>query len=218
MLKTAQVDTNHPLLNLAKYVLQVNLVHRTNQLNHLLGTFSVWKKRAATFGSGDELMWFCPAKGCLELFDNTFRLSDNELEDIEFKHDIAEWPEPARKKYLNWYGSEVTCSKCATVCKREDLADSYLFNMTKPRVATRMTQLWEELEGDADIFLVRTKHAGAFKSAQSILYDPNRSLDDYAAKLEQARDREMAFYPMVQINKDSKVKTVSSCFAGFLGA
>ena len=91
--------------------------------------------------------------------------------------------------------------------------------MSVKRVAERLIRIWDNLEGDADIVIVRHKQAHMFAEAQAELYDPMRQgVDKYAGMLEQARDRESAIYTKVQIEKDSKSSSTVSCFERFLRA
>lgn len=211
------VDPNHPLLNVASHIVQVTLTHTTNQLRNYMGTLTVWKKRGGRFGFSDELLWFCPTHGCLGMFESSFTLSEDEAHRLDGKEDIRDWPEDLRQKYINWNTSQVSCTQCGNITTRDQLADSYFFNNTVDKVAVTVSRMWDKLEGDADVLIVRNKQAGMFAAAKQELYDPMRgSLDKYTKMLEQARDREMALYTMVQINKDSRTKSTTKCIEGFL--
>ena len=124
MKRSAYVDPNHPLLNIAAYYIQVTLTHTTNQLNNLTGTFSVWRKKGGFFGFGDELLWFCPQHGCTGLIDSVFSLSEAQAERVNGLHDLKDWPEDLRREYILWDEAETSCKVCGARCRRSELADA----------------------------------------------------------------------------------------------
>jgi hypothetical protein len=95
------------------------------------------------------------------------------------------------------------CSLCGTIGVREDLPDSYGFNMTTAKIAERMEQFYVALGGLADVYMVRTKGDNVFQKAREELYSADRSFSRYRKSLEAARDRDCVYYPLKSIIKDS---------------
>lgn len=184
----------------ADYIIQLNMVFRPGTSN-ILGSFNLWRK-AGFFGKGDELLKFCPANGCKGFFTDTFALTESEQEIIGSK-DISEWPAYLQLKYQNWFQLPVMCDRCGTICKREQLPDSYGFNMGSLQIAERMAEFFTLLSGNTDIYMVRNKGDKLFHKARQDLYSVDGSFSSYKKKLEKARDRDCVFYPLKSIMKDT---------------
>ena len=184
----------------AGYLIQISTVFRPNTTN-LLGSINLWKK-GGFFGSSDELLKFCPANGCLGFHTDTFSLSEREAELVDGK-DLSEWPLDLQDRYAHWFELPVVCPKCGTISSRYDLPDSYGFNMNSARIAERASQFFSLLNGDADLYLVRTKEENAFQKARSYLYEHDRNFSKYQKKLESARDRDCVFYSLKRIIADT---------------
>ena len=185
---------------IAEHIIQVSTVHRPGTSN-ILGSFHLWKK-AGMFGKGDELLKFCPANGCLGFFSDVFTMSEAEAE-LVGNGDINTWPPELQQKYDKWYSLPVICPLCGTVSIRENLPDSYGFNMQSSKIADRMAQFFNLLHGSADIYMVRTKKNSEFQRARQYLYSQDRSFLKYQKKIEDARDRDCAFYSLKSILKDT---------------
>lgn len=196
----ALIGTSDPLL--ARFILQVNLVHRPG-VQAKMGTFNLWKK-GGRFGSSDEMLKFCAGNGCMGFFSDTFTLTKKEAKALgEDRDDVSKWPPIMREKYQNWHLLPVVCTKCGSTQRRFQLADTYGFNMTVDRIAVRMSQFFNALGRDADVYLVRSKHYGGMQKAREELYSADHSRLRYEKRLDQARDREQVFYPLKRIIDDS---------------
>ena len=202
---------------IAKKLLQVNVIHRPNKQGNVLGSFNVWRK-AGMFGSGDDMMKFCPANGCLGIFDYIFTLTEAEAEKVADIDKPSDWPPELQLKHDTWHESMVRCPVCKLESPRCLLADSYGFNMTIDKISERMAQLFQSMGGDADIYLVRSKHNRMFGKAREELYSADMSLTRYNKKLAQARDREKVFYPLTKIIKDTSIGGLTSKFKALLRA
>lgn len=189
----------------ASYVLQVSVVHRKGSFNRL-GAFHIWKK-SGWFGMADELMKFCPRPGCMGIFDDSFKLSDRDVERLpkDNQGDVKSWPEDLQVRYQTWFSLPVVCPECGLLTlHREELPDSYGFNMPVSKVAHRMAKFYAQLRNDADIYLVRSKHGTALEEARQLLADKvDFKFDKYKALLELGRTRETVFYPLASIIKDT---------------
>ena len=182
------------------YIIQLNMVFRPGTTN-ILGSLNLWKK-AGYFGSGDELLKFCPANGCKGFFTDTFDLTEREKELVGTK-DIQEWPPYLQAKYENWFKLPVMCDKCGTISIRETLPDSYGFNMGSSQIAERMAEFFTLLSGNADIYMVRTKEDKLFHQARQELHSVDRSFSAYQKKLEKARNRDCVLYLLKSIMADT---------------
>lgn len=202
----------------AQYVLQVNLTFRPKAVN-TLGSFNIWRKNSL-FGSSDELMKFCPANGCAGFFRDSFHLTPGEIKKLqdEFQDDAADpakWPREIQMKYATWFQQPVICPECHVVAIREQLPDSYGFNMSKDRIADKMAMFFDKLENSADIYMVRTKEDMAFQKAkQELLGDQRR----YAKLLDKARDRDSVYYGLKDIIRDTATANKVGRFRSLLGA
>lgn len=186
----------------AAFVLQVNLVHRPG-VQSILGSFNLWKK-GGWFGKADELFKFCTVGGCVGFMSDTFSLSEREAAILgDAAGEIHRWPPYLRLRYDTWYQQPAVCPACQHVEIREELADSYGFNMTPDRIARRMCQLFDALNRDADIYLVRTKKHNIFQQAQAELNSPDRKYSKYFQMLEDGRDRESVLYPLKKLIADT---------------
>lgn len=186
----------------ADHILQVNLVHRKGSSN-MLGSINLWKK-GGWFGKADELLKFCAGPGCSAVFNDSFTLSEKEAMELgNVAGDVSKWPPHMRHKYYTWYDAIVMCPACGISTTRENLPDSYGFNMTADRIATRMAHFFNVLGRTADVFLVRTKEHNTFQKAREELYSANRSFSRYQRMLDQSRDRESVLYPLKRIIKET---------------
>jgi hypothetical protein len=202
----------------ADYVLQVNLTFRPKAAN-TLGSFNIWRKNSL-FGSSDELMKFCPANGCSGFFRDSFHLDPEEIKKLqdelgEDAPDPTHWPPHVQRKYTEWFRQPVLCSECGTMAIREQLPDSYGFNMSKDKIADRMAMFFDKLSNSADIYMVRTKEDMAFQRArQELLGNQER----YAKLLERARDRDSVYYGLKDILRDTATASKAARFRSLLGA
>lgn len=202
----------------ADYVLQVNLTFRPKAVN-TLGSFNIWRKNSL-FGSSDELMKFCPANGCNGFFRDSFHLDPEETKKLqddlgEDAPDPAKWPPHIQRKYTEWFRQPVLCPVCGTMAIREQLPDSYGFNMSKDKIADRMAMFFDKLNNSADIYMVRTKEDMAFQKArQELLGNQER----YAKLLERARDRDSVYYGLKDILRDTATANKAARFRSLLGA
>ena len=185
----------------AEYVLQVNTVFRPNTMN-VLGSFQVWRK-GSTFGFGDDLMRFCPANGCLGVFDFVFALTEDEVTRIDGQERVDLWPHDIKARHDNWYESMVVCPKCHLASPRFMLADSYGFNMPLKKIAKKMAEIFQELDRNADVYMVRTKEDGVFQKARQELYSADYNPLRYEKLVDKARDRDQVLYPLKKIIKDA---------------
>tara|TARA_B100000131_G_scaffold221323_1_gene212861 strand:+ start:44735 stop:45379 length:645 start_codon:yes stop_codon:yes gene_type:complete len=187
----------------ADYVIQVSTVFRPNTSNRL-GSFNLWSK-GGWFGQADELLKFCPANGCLGFHSDSFSLTEQEAERIGdlTQGEVSKWPLDLQAKYHNWYELPVVCDLCGTIGIRENLPDSYGFNMDTTKIANRMAQFYTALGGLADIYMVRTKKDMVFQKAREELYSTDYSFNRYRKTLESARDRDCVYYPLKSIIKDT---------------
>lgn len=187
---------------IADHILQVNLVHRKKSSN-ILGSFNLWKK-GGWFGKADEMLKFCSGQGCPAVFNDSFTLSEKEAMELgDVVGEVHLWPPHLRYRYENWYTTPVLCPACGTLTVREELPDSYGFNMTPDRISTRMAHLFNVLGRSADVFLVRTKEDGTFQRTRDELYSANYNFSRYQKMLAKSRDRESVLYPLKRIIKDS---------------
>ena len=188
----------------ADYIIQVSLTHRIGTAN-IRGAFHIWKK-GGWFGSADELLRFCPAHGCTTVLKDAFipTLTERNMIAQYGMLDPSQWPAHVRFAMEGWYRKKVSCGCGAKPTAREDLPDTYGFNMDADRIAKRMEGFYQALSSSADIYLVRTKEEGAFQKARNLLYSQEgRKFDNYKKELERARDRECVFYPMKGIIRDT---------------
>ena len=196
----------------AKYLLQVNIIHKPSKAGEITGSFNIWRK-GGWFGHGDDLMKFCPTHGCQGVFDYIFMLTTEEEDRLDGEELVSRWPVDIRTRHENWHNELVTCPVCEVASPRFLLADSYGFRMSAGRIAERMTQIFRRLDSNADIYLVRTKHDGMFQRAKAELHDStNYNKGAYKNLLDKARDREQAFYPLKKIIKDSMGGNLSMRF------
>jgi len=202
----------------ADYILQVSTVFRPKSMN-VLGSFNVWKK-GGWFGKADELMKFCPAPGCFGCISDTFYLSEAEMRQIpeDDLNNMEKWPVALQAKYENWFSLPVACPLCGTISIREQLPDSYGFNLPIGKIAGRMADFFRVLESNADIYMVRTKQKAIFQKARAELQSADVNFNRYRKLLEQGRDRDCIFYPLKSIIKDSVEGNVEARFKSLLGA
>lgn len=218
------VQSENPFMSLtdvdtviASKLLQVNIVHRPGKQGNVLGSFNVWRK-AGMFGSGDDMMKFCPVNGCMGVFDYILTLTEAEAESIADIDRPSEWPPEVQFKHDNWHNEMVRCPVCKLESPRFLLADSYGFNMDINKIAERMAQLFQTMGGDADVYLVRTKKDGMFGKAREELYSADLSYTRYNKKLASAREREKVFYPLKKIVTDASASGLVSKFKALLRA
>ena len=207
----------------AEYILQVSITFRP-KTNNRLGNIQLWKK-GGWFGKGDELLKFCPTDGCKGYFSDTFTLPEIALQEIpeENMTDVTKWPLKYQQLYEYWYVSTVMCPTCGAFCVRENLPDSYCFNLPSDRLADRMCEFFGVLHGAADVYLVRTKNEGGFKKAkiareEDILAGRGASGIRHSIALEAARDRDCVYYPLKSIIKDASLGDLSQTFKSLLEA
>jgi len=188
----------------ADYVIQVSTVFRPKTSNRL-GSFHIWKK-AGQFGKADELLKFCPANGCKGLFSDSFSLPANSIDEIgeENMDDVHKWPHKYQALYENWFVSPVICPLCGTIEIRENLPDSYGFNMDTGKIAGRMAEFYTILGGLSDVYMVRTKENHLHHKAREMLNSQaDMNFKKYTRTLEQARDRDCVYYPLKSIITDT---------------
>lgn len=187
----------------ADYVIQVSTVFKPKTSN-LLGSFHIWKK-GGWFGNADELMKFCSAPGCKGLFCDTFTLPEMVAEEIgeDNIHDVPSWPQKYQILYENWFTSPVVCPKCGSVGIREELPDTYGFNMGSDKISQRVSEFFTILEGSADMYLVRTRENDLFHKARSMLHSTDYKFGEYRKTLENARERDCVYYPLKSIIDDT---------------
>ncbi|MBT3328048.1 MAG: hypothetical protein HN396_17625 [Gemmatimonadales bacterium] len=200
----------------AKYVLQVTLSHQKKTKGmHLLGSILLWRK-PGVFGRADELMKLCPKNGCLGFFRDSFYLTKEEQDLLGDKVDNpSKWPKGAQVRYATWFQHLVACPLCGTMETRERLPDSYMFNMSKDRIAARMASFFRLLDHSADIYMVRTKRDGVQQHAKSEVAGPR---DRYAKLLAEARDRDNVYYGLKDLLKDTEATGLEGRFRSLLGA
>lgn len=150
-------------------------------------------------------MKFCSAPGCKGLFCDTFELPERALEEIGEDNisDIPSWPDNYQALYENWFTSPVICPECGTPGIRENLPDTYGFNMGSDRIGQRVAEFFSILNGSADMYLVRTRENDLFHKARSLLYSTDHKFDKYQKTLEKARERDCVFYPLKSIIDDT---------------
>jgi hypothetical protein len=140
----------------------------------------------------------------LGFHSDSFALTEAEGERLVDKEGhVDTWPIDLQAKYHNWYQLPVLCSMCGTIGVREELPDSYGFNMQPAKIAERMAQFFTALGGVADIYMVRTKKDLAFQKAREELYSADHNFSRYRKTLESARDRDCVYYPLRSIIKDT---------------
>ncbi len=205
---------------IAKYIVQVNLVHREGSINKL-GSFNIWLK-GGEFGRADHLMKFCSAQGCTGIIKDKFELTEWEIDQFKDPDDVDNpeaWPDALKQKYAKWMVSPTICDKCGTLCGRYDLPDSYGFNLPINKVADRAAQFFRELGSDCDLFLVRTKEHNIIQKAREELQGPTQNFSKFKNKMDSARDRENVFYPLKSIIKDTAAGgDLGSRLAALIGA
>ena len=150
---------------------------------NMLGSFHVWKKASGGFGNADELLKFCAAGGCKGLFSDTFTLPSEALRIIGEENiaEPAKWPREYQALYENWYVSPVICSVCGNIEIRENLPDTYGFNMPSQRIAKRMSEFFSDLGGLTDVYLVRTKENKVFHNC--LLYTSPSPRDQRGSRM-----------------------------------
>jgi len=188
----------------ADYIVQVSTVFRPKTMNRL-GSINLWAK-GGWFGQADELMKFCAANGCMGFLSDDFSLSEAEaarIGDDPSTVEVGDWPADLRHKYFNWFDQPTMCPVCGNICVREQLPDSYGFNMPTMKIAERMSQFYHALGGAADVYMVRTKENKLFHKAREGLYSANHNFSKYKKTLESARDRDCVYYPLRSIIKDT---------------
>lgn len=200
--------------NVASNLIQVDLTFRPKAVD-TFGSFMVWKK-AGEFGLGDELMYWCPVNKCTGTHMMSFSLSAEEEERVS-SDDISEWPADLLAKHDNWFESPVVCHKCGHRSSRSGLADSYFFKTSIPRIADKMSQIWEELNGNADVYMVRTKNHQALSQARELVKSKSFDKVAYNKLIEQGRDRDKVFYSRDNIIRDLAAgANLARSFEGFL--
>lgn len=203
----------------ADYVLQVNLVFRPKASN-VLGSFNVWRK-TGLFGSSDELMKMCPANGCMGVFRDSFHITQQEEERLvqdlgADAADSSKWPMALQNRYANWFTMLVRCPECGRVSVRESLPDSYGFNMTRDKIASRMSEFFDKLGGSCDVYMVKTKEDMVFQKARQALH---RGDSHYGKMLESARDRDSVYYGLKDILRDTSTSASKAArFRSLIGA
>lgn len=208
----------------AKYLLQVTLTYRKGTINRI-GSFHVFKK-GGWFGHADQLLKWCPHGKCTGLISDNFKLTPEQVNHIgEENLDTPEkWPFQYRALYENWYQSPQLCPKCGKACgSLESLPDSYGFNLPEDRIAKKMADMFYELGGDCDLYLVRNKVSGLAHRHKAELHDASTSKGQRRVrsqkKLEEMRaNREKVFYPLRSIISDTQGSDVSVKFKALLGA
>ena len=192
-----------PTVIVADYVIQVSTVFRPKTAN-ILGSFHVWKK-GGWFGNADELMKFCPAMGCKGLFSDSFELPDEVVDKIGKDNidNIPAWPKKYQVMYENWFVSPVMCPECGQIEIRENLPDTYGFNMEALQIGERMAEFFSLLGGTTDVYMVRTKEKSLFHKAKDMLHGSDYRFSEYKKTLEQARERDCVFYPLKSIINDT---------------
>lgn len=209
---------------IAKYTLQVTLTYRKGTINRL-GAFHVFKK-GGWFGHADQMLKWCPHGTCTGLISENFRLTPEQVKDIgEDNLDNPEsWPMRYRMLYENWYQAPQICPKCGKPCgSLEGLPDSFGFNLPDDRIAKKMSDMFYELGGDCDIYLVRNKQSGLAHRQKEQIKDASTSAYQRTVrsqkKLEEMRaNREKVFYPLRSIVSDTGGSDVESKFKALLGA
>lgn len=199
----------------AKYVLQVNLVHQPKALD-VLGSIQLWRK-GGLFGTSDEMMKFCPANGCAGFFRDSFHMTKEEWEAMgDDAEDPQKWPDHLKERYSKWFQMPVMCPACGVFAIREDLPDSYGFRMSKDKVANKMAMFFDMLEQNADIYMVRSKNDREFHRARLELTGNQK---EYRKMLNKARDRDSVYYGLKDILKDTATSASSTArFRSLLGA
>ena len=206
------------------FVIQVNLTHRVKRIEQL-GSVQVWKIKDR-FGISDDLMFFCQEHGCLGLHDPTFVFKDRDTEVIQALEDelgatptVSQWPKGLRDRYNGHWSAHVMCPICSNMAVREDLPDTYNFQMPYSAIAVLLAEFYRGLSSSAHIFLTRHKENGGFQRAIDVFRDELHSYSEYEKLRETARDREFGFYAnqVIQIDLEHG-RDLSKCIEAFLRA
>lgn len=198
----------------AKYVLQVSLVHKPRSMN-VLGSFMLWRK-GGLFGHADELMKLCGTTGCRGFFRDSFYLTREEKEELgENAEDPSKWPATAQNRYNNWFQMQVVCPLCGALDVRENLPDSYGFNMSLDRIAIRMADFFQLMDHEADVYMVHNKNEQGFQKARMELQGDQKR---YVRLLDQARERDCVYYGLKDIMRDTAAAGLEGRFRSLLGA
>lgn len=201
---------------IAQFLIQVNLVYEPNSLN-LAGHIHVFKKNGY-FGNGDELMRFCPAQGCMGLIDLNFFLTEEEENRLNGEAVVSKWPADIRARHDNWFEVPTACPTCHLVSPKQLYSDSWGFKLPLEKVASRLAKLWESLDGDADVYMVKTRSGQYMRDAKAELQSLKPDLERYKMLLELARKKEMVFYSMANINADTESASLEGRFIALLRA
>ena len=204
----------------ASYLIQVTLNPRRTPGGNVRGSFKVFRK-SGWFGKADTLMNFCPANACMGTSSNEFSLTVGEVEVMGEDNlmDPTTWPRDIQHRYHQWWRLPVLCDKCGAVGIREELPDSYGFQMPVGRIAKRMADLAHTLGLDVDIYLVRQPESHAIQRARLHMSSARINLDKVRGSLDKARQREQAYYKMVDIIRDTSTGAdLTARFKAFLEA
>ena len=205
---------------IAKYLIQVTVTPRKSASGNVRGLFQVWRK-SGWFGKADTLLNFCPATGCLGTISNEFSLSVREVDELgdENLMDPTTWPLDIQERYEGWWTLPCMCPICGTMGIREQLPDSYGFQMDVARIGRRMADLAHTLKLDTDIYLVRQPEGNAIQNARANMMVATPNQQKLADSLVKARKREQAFYRMAEIIKDTAAGAdLAKRFQAFLEA
>lgn len=191
----------------AKYLIQVSLTHRRGK--HILGGIHLFKK-GSSFGRRDRMLYLCPTPKCKGFFHDTFELTPKELEEIAttLSKDpedtrYKDWPLTAQMRYVNWEEQLVLCDVCCKQSIRGELPDSYGFHTTGPAAAGIVADFWRHLKCDADVYMVHTWEEGALQKAKNE-FNRSKHVPTYERSLDKARNREMVFYQLRNILRDTQ--------------
>ena len=198
----------------ANYVIEVILANRPTGENYF-GSIQVFKV-AGSFGYGDQLLALCPTHGCMGMFPLEFSIPPEF--DIYEGTGYAGWPLALQNIYDTWYVTMVTCHHCGVPCAREQLADSYGFQLPINRLADRIARFLDVLNFDADIYLVRNTSKTKLQDASRMIRSGRTSDDVIPSTLNEARKREQAILTKSKLAADSATKPLTTCIASFLRA
>ena len=188
-------------IKLANYIIQVNIVHPSVGANRL-GCITLWEKNGR-FGMSDSQMLFCPKDGCLGFRSTSDKIfTDEEEQQVIGNNNFDTWPKNLQVKFINFQNSHLDCPICKLVFPRYTWADKYIFNMPVANISKRLTDFFRLLDSDADVYLVRSKHANFFDKAAGQLRLPDMSVSKYNATLEKARTMDQVFYQLKNIERD----------------
>jgi hypothetical protein len=171
-----------------KYKIEVQFgADRTSSGVAFTGLIIYWMNGSEFSGGGDAIVYPCPDNECTGLIDSNY---------------IAVASETAM------------CQKCLKVWKMDALCDVHAYKRTPSGWAALVAEKFNNIGGDADLYLKHTKGKNLHKSVQATLEKEGGYV---AEALFRSRKKNAVLYKMKQLHKDaSNGSTIESRVLAFL--